>query len=56
MNFGSGGTGKSKAWKDIWGSGQGIGSVKTVTSVQEYVDRLKEEYAQARAEINKKAI
>src|SRR5690606_10243544 len=56
MNFGSGGTGKSKAWKDIWGSGQGIGSVKTVTSVREFVDRLKKEYAEAKAEINNKAM
>lgn len=56
MNFGSGGTGKSKAWKDIWGSGQGIGSVSDVPSVKEYVDRLKEQYAQAKAEINNKAI
>ena len=30
MNFGSGGTGKAKAWRDIWGSGQGIGAVKSV--------------------------
>ncbi|WP_288901053.1 nitronate monooxygenase family protein [uncultured Sneathiella sp.] len=56
MNFGSGGTGKSKAWKDIWGSGQGIGSVSDVPSVKEYVDRLKEQYAQAKAEINNKAL
>ncbi|MCC3306590.1 NAD(P)H-dependent flavin oxidoreductase [Sneathiella sp. HT1-7] len=56
MNFGSGSTGKSKAWKDIWGSGQGIGSVSDVPSVEEYVDRLKEQYAQAKAEINNKAI
>lgn len=30
MNFGSGGNTKSKAWKDIWGSGQGIGELKTL--------------------------
>ena len=34
MNFGSGGNTKSKAWKDIWGSGQGIGSIKNDPSVQ----------------------
>ncbi|TNE35248.1 MAG: nitronate monooxygenase [Alphaproteobacteria bacterium] len=56
MNFGSGGTGKSKAWKDIWGSGQGIGSVKDVPSVKVYVDRLKEQYAEAKAEMNNKAL
>src|SRR6185436_14201510 len=32
MNFGSGGNTKAKAWKDIWGSGQGIGAMKTVMS------------------------
>ena len=34
MNFGSGGNTKSKAWKDIWGSGQGIGSIKSDPTVQ----------------------
>ena len=36
MNFGSGGNTKSKAWKDIWGSGQGIGSIKNDPSVQDF--------------------
>ena len=48
MNFGSGGGSKAKAWKDIWGCGQGIGAVKEVTSVEALVDRLKREYAEAR--------
>ena len=48
MNFGSGST---KAWKDIWGSGQGIGAVKAVLPTAELVARLKREYAQARAKI-----
>jgi len=56
MNFGSGGISKAKAWKDIWGSGQGIGSVKSIPTVGEYVDQLKEQYAQARAELTNKAI
>ncbi|WP_373085514.1 NAD(P)H-dependent flavin oxidoreductase [Sneathiella sp.] len=56
MNFGSGGISKSKAWKDIWGSGQGIGSVRNVQPVKVYVDQLKEQYAQAKAEINNKAL
>ncbi|PHQ66263.1 MAG: nitronate monooxygenase [Sneathiella sp.] len=56
MNFGSGGISKAKAWKDIWGSGQGIGSVNNIQTVGEYVDQLKEQYAQAKAEINNKVI
>lgn len=48
MNFGSGST---KAWKDIWGSGQGIGAVKSVVPTAELVARLKREYAQAKARI-----
>lgn len=44
MNFGSGGNTSSKAWKDIWGCGQGIGAVKTRLSTSEYVDNLAEEY------------
>ena len=48
MNFGSGGNTEKKAWKDIWGSGQGIGSVTDVVSVQAMVDRFIEEYREAR--------
>ena len=48
MNFNSGGNSKSKAWKDIWGSGQGIGSVKNVGTVGEMVDRLEREYEEAK--------
>lgn len=44
MNFGSGGNSKAKAWKDIWGSGQGIGAVKSRGPVSAYVDRLEAEY------------
>ncbi len=44
MNFASGGGSKAKAWKDIWGSGQGIGAVKSRGPVSAYVDRLEEEY------------
>jgi nitronate monooxygenase len=49
MNFGSGGNMKSKAWKDIWGSGQGIGQIGDAPDVAELVARLSEEFAQARA-------
>jgi nitronate monooxygenase len=48
MNFG-GGEGAKKAWKDIWGCGQGIGAVKSVGPAAALVDRLAAEYAQARA-------
>ena len=44
MNFGSGGNTKSKAWKDIWGSGQGIGSIKSDPTVQDLVNELIEQY------------
>ena len=48
MNFGSGGNTKAKAWKDIWGSGQGVGAVKSVGSVEDMVARLEAEYRAAR--------
>ncbi len=48
MNFGGG---AAKAWKDIWGSGQGIGAVKQVVPAAELVARLKREYAAARARL-----
>ena len=47
MNFGSGGNTDSKACKDIWGSGQGIGGIKDSPSVAELVGRIKVEYEQA---------
>ena len=47
MNFGSGGNTDAKAWKDIWGAGQGVGSVHAVRSVQDVVDQLKAEYSAA---------
>jgi nitronate monooxygenase len=49
MNFG--GAGDAKAWKDIWGCGQGIGVIKEVTSTADLVARFKREYAAARARI-----
>ena len=51
MNFGSGGNTKAKAWKDIWGSGQGIGAVAAVESVADRVDRLEAEFITAKAEL-----
>lgn len=53
MNFGSGGNQKSKAWKDIWGCGQGIGAIKTRMSTAEYVDQLEREYKAAQAALAK---
>ncbi|HVI33977.1 nitronate monooxygenase family protein [Phenylobacterium sp.] len=51
MNFGSGGNQKAKAWRDIWGCGQGIGAVKDVPPVAEMVGRLAAEYEAAKAEL-----
>ncbi len=48
MNFGSG---RTKAWKDIWGAGQGIGAVTAVTPVAQLVARLSREYDAARARL-----
>ncbi|MGO6985644.1 NAD(P)H-dependent flavin oxidoreductase [Rhizobium leguminosarum] len=43
--------GGAKAWKDIWGSGQGIGAIKAVEPVAKLVDRLEAEYREARARL-----
>ena len=51
MDFGSGGNTDAKAWKDIWGSGQGIGAVKVRETAGEYVARLVEQYNTAKARI-----
>ena len=48
MSFGSGGSSKSKAWKDIWGSGQGINAVRDVRPAGALVARLVDEYKAAR--------
>jgi nitronate monooxygenase len=40
MNFGSGGNTDKKAWKDIWGCGQGIGGVREIVTAGDLVDRL----------------
>ncbi len=52
MNFASGGGAKAKAWRDIWGSGQGIGAVRAVTDVATLVDKWKHDYDAALAGIN----
>jgi nitronate monooxygenase len=48
MNFGSGGNTEAKAWRDIWGAGQGIGAVKHVPPAAELVARLAREYEAAK--------
>lgn len=48
MSFGSG---DAKAWKDIWGSGQGVGSIHSVPSVADVVAQLKREYETAKARL-----
>ena len=54
MNFGSGGNTEAKAWRDIWGCGQGIGAVKHVPTAGELVARLAGEYEAAKAELARK--
>jgi nitronate monooxygenase len=49
MSFGSG---SAKAWRDIWGAGQGVGLMDDVPTVAEMVERLKEQYQAARERLN----
>jgi nitronate monooxygenase len=51
MKFGSEGSAKSKAWRDIWGSGQGIGVIDRVRGAAEFVDLLAEQYAAAKSRL-----
>ena len=51
MKFGSEGSAKSKAWRDIWGSGQGIGVIDRVRPAAEFIDLLAEQYAAAKARL-----
>jgi nitronate monooxygenase len=51
MKFGSDGSSKAKAWRDIWGSGQGIGVIDRVRPAAEFVDLLAQQYAAAKARI-----
>lgn len=48
MDFGSG---KTKAWRDIWGAGQGVGGIHDIPPVAESVERLQQEYRQTRTRI-----
>jgi nitronate monooxygenase len=47
MNFGGGEGSKPKAWKEIWGCGQGIGAVSEVLPAAAFIERLKREYREA---------
>jgi nitronate monooxygenase len=52
MKFGSEGSAKSKAWRDIWGSGQGIGVIDRVRPAADYIDLLVEQYSAAKARLS----
>lgn len=54
MNFGSGGNTKAKAWKDIWGCGQGIGAVEEILGAGDLVAKLAAEYEAAKASLAEK--
>jgi len=54
MNFAS--DRPAKAWKDIWGAGQGVGNIDDVPATAELVDRLIKEYGQARARLQPTAV
>jgi nitronate monooxygenase len=47
MNFGSGSGSKAKAWRDIWGAGQGVGTIDDIPSVADLVARMEAEYREA---------
>jgi nitronate monooxygenase len=51
MKFGSEGSSKAKAWRDIWGSGQGIGAIDRVRPTADYVNLLAQQYEAAKARI-----
>ena len=51
MNFGSGSGASAKAWRDIWGAGQGIGAVREVAPVADYVARLISQYRAAQERV-----
>jgi nitronate monooxygenase len=55
MNFAGGDGSKSKAWRDIWGSGQGIGAIDRVRPAGDYVAKLAREYAAAKEELAAKS-
>jgi nitronate monooxygenase len=52
MNFGSGGNTKAKAWRDVWGSGQGVADIHDVLPVSVLVERLATEYEAAKSQLD----
>ncbi|MEV7283182.1 nitronate monooxygenase family protein [Streptomyces sp. NPDC093252] len=54
MDFGTSDTARPRAWRDVWGSGQGIGAVKRSTTVADFVATLKEQYDEARSALDTK--
>lgn len=56
MNFGSGRDTEVKAWKDIWGSGQGVGAVRAVQPVADFVAQLTDQYRDAHAALQARFI
>lgn len=52
MDFGSGGNTDAKAWKDIWGAGQGVGDIDQVLPTRDIVLKMEREYKNALAELN----
>ncbi|WP_433734058.1 NAD(P)H-dependent flavin oxidoreductase [Nocardia sp. CA-129566] len=56
MNFGSGGSSSAKVWKDIWGAGQGIGSIKENLTVADLVAVFKAQYDEAARALAHKAL
>ncbi len=54
MDFANAGGSKAKAWRDIWGSGQGIGAIDAVLPAADYIARLTAEYEAAIAELKAK--
>jgi len=51
MKFGSDGSSRAKAWRDIWGSGQGIGVIDRVQPAGDYVAELAAQYDAAKARL-----
>jgi nitronate monooxygenase len=54
MNFESGQAAETaKAWRDIWGAGQGVGAIEDILSAAEVILRMRREYLAAKAELTK---
>jgi nitronate monooxygenase len=54
MDFGTGDGSKAKAWRDIWGSGQGIGAIHAVRPAADYIAELAAQYEAAKEELSRK--